>query len=250
MNIIIIDHNKENQGSLSKLLRLFCTNISIIGCADCPKKGLNIINSSDPDLVFLDINSKNYSEPILDIKSSWKKFHTVLLSHEEATSNKIKLLKTNTLSCLQKPIDPIALIECVKEVRIKLKQQLYPDFNSFNNSPKKTLDRIGIPTSKGTQYIALDKVIYLRARNNYTEIIREEGKPILISKSLKSFERILEGTFFTRVHQSYLVNLEKVIELQRIDGGLLILNNNSKIPISRANKQQIKRRLEETWKII
>jgi two-component system LytT family response regulator len=90
----------------------------------------------------------------------------------------------------------------------------------------------------------------LKASNNYTEVILEKEKPILVSKTLKSFEILLEGTFFMRVHQSYLVNLGKVKELQRTDGGALVLNNDVKIPISRANKLQIKKRLEETWKVV
>lgn len=248
MNIVIIDNNRDEQGYLCKLLRLFCPNISIIGCSDCAHEGLELINSSDPDLVFWDINTP--IDPVSNSESPWKKFHTVFLSSEESPSQKLSRLKSNAIDYLQKPIEPNALIECVKKARRKLKQQLYPEYTNLSHTRKEKFERIGIPTSKGIKYIALDEIIYLRARDNYTEIIREEGKPILISKALKSFERILTNTYFSRVHQSYLVNLEKVIELQRIDGGLLILNDNSKIPISRANKQHIKRRLEQTWKVI
>jgi two-component system LytT family response regulator len=249
MNIVIIDNDAEIHSSLSKLLRLFCTNINIIGISDSPKEGFEIIKRSDPDLVFLD-SEIHIVDSFLSLKSPKKRFHTVLLAYGEMTLDKLGLLKSSTLGYLQKPIDAIALEKCVKDVRLQLKQQLYPEYNNLKKHKRVESERIGIPTSKGTLFIATDQIIYLKASNNYTEIIVEDGKPILVSKTLKSFERLLEGTFFMRVHQSYLVNLEKVIELQRVDGGALVLNNNYKIPISRANKQQIKSRLEESWKIV
>jgi len=250
MNIVIIDNDDETRDSLSKLLRLFCTNINIIGSSDCPQKGLEIIQSSDPDLVFLDSEIHRSNHFFLNKKLSKKRFHTVLLSYREATRDKLDLLKSNAIRYLYKPIDAIELEKCVKSVRSQLKQQLYPEYIDLKKYKKIENDRIGIPTSKGTLFISFDQIIYLKASNNYTEVIIEEGKPILVSKTLKSFERLLEGTFFMRVHQSYLVNLEKVVELQRVDGGALVLNSNDKIPISRAHKQQIKNRLEEAWKIV
>lgn len=249
MNVIIIENTKEEQNCLCKLIRLFCPNIRVIGCANTTEEGINLINSSDPDLIFVDSHIPNKDEINLIPERSQQKFHTVFIS--ELGDKTIGTSKHTRLDYLLKPIHPDSLIECVRMVRQKLKAQLYPNYqHSKNTTRKKPFDRIGIPTGNGIKYLALKDILYLRARDNYTEIIQENGKPILISKSLKSFENLLLATSFTRAHQSYLVNLEKVIELQRVDGGVLLLQNSHKIPISRSKKDLIKQRLNETWQLV
>tara|TARA_R110002049_G_scaffold305234_1_gene501587 strand:- start:243 stop:995 length:753 start_codon:yes stop_codon:yes gene_type:complete len=250
MNVIIIDNDIEARNSLPKFLRLFCTNINIIACTESPNEGLKIIQSSDPDIIFIDNDIYKNNNFFMGMNSSKKIFYTVLLSYGDTDSNNLGTFKTKLLEFLPKPIDTIALVKCVNNVRNKLKHQLCPDYRSLNKYKKAEEERIGIPTSKGIQFLPLNRIIYFKANNNYTEIIIEHEKPILVSKTLKSFEELLIGTFFMRVHQSYLVNLTKVIELQRLDGGALILENNIKIPISRANKQQINERLKAGCKVI
>lgn len=249
MNAIIIENTKEEQNCLCKLIRLFCPNITIIGCANTTEEGIDLIHSSDPDLVFVDSHIPNKDEINLIPEKSQQKFHTVFIS--DLNDKNAKIPKHSRLNYLLKPIHPDSLIECVKMVRQKLKSQLYPNYKSSSVEHRKgSFDRIGIPTGNGIKYIALKNILYLRARDNYTEIILEDGKPILISKSLKSFENLLLKTSFSRAHQSYMVNLKKVIELQRVDGGLLLLQNNHKIPISRSKKDLIKRKLNETWQLV
>ncbi|MBL4709210.1 MAG: response regulator transcription factor [Flavobacteriales bacterium] len=249
MNAIIIENTKEEQNCLCKLIRLFCPNVTIIGCANTVEEGIHLIHSSDPDLVFVDSHIPNKDEINLIPEKSQRKFHTVFIS--DLNDKDAQVQKHNRLNYLLKPIHPDSLKECVKMVRQKLKAQLYPNYKSTSSQNKKgPFERIGIPTGNGVKYLALKSILYLRARDNYTEIILENAKPILISKSLKSFEELLLRTSFTRAHQSFLVNLKKVIELQRVDGGLLLLQNNHKIPISRSKKDLIKRKLNETWQLV
>ena len=249
MNVIIIENEKETRESLSKLLRLFCTNVNIVGVTDNPFEGLKIIQNSDPDLIFLDEEMLQSSGALLNLKASKKKFYVVLLTHENP-SYEMPGKEAMVFEYLVKPIDPIALEKCVKDIRTLFKRQLCPDYVNTKKGRKGEDERIGIPTSKGTLFVSLEQIVFLRANNNYTEIILETGKPLLVSKSLKSFERLLESASFMRVHQSYMINLEKVVELQRTDGGALVLSNNDKVPISRAHKVEIKNRLEEMWKIV
>jgi two-component system LytT family response regulator len=250
MNIIIIESDQKDLELMSKQLRLFCPTISLIGCSCCYKKGLKIINSSDPDIVFVDYKVHDYLAAALAKSGELKNFLTVILSYDKASVKNTNLVKSKTIDFLLKPIDPNTLLEYVKKVRAKLKQEYFPEYVNQFKSPNQRSEKIGVPTLHGTRYISLKKIIYLRARSNYTEIIREEDKAILISKSLKSFEKILSETFFMRVHQSYLVNLEKVMEFQRDHGGMLVLSNESSIPVSRANKHKVKNRLKEIWKTI
>jgi two-component system LytT family response regulator len=64
-----------------------------------------------------------------------------------------------------------------------------------------------------------------------------DNRKKLISKTLKEFEELLVPMNFYRPHNSHLINLEKVQEFVRSDGGYLVMENGMKIPVSK-NKRE------------
>ena len=55
LKTIIIDDEVKAIETLQILLNEYCDGIDIIGTATSTDEGLKLINNSDPDLVFLDI---------------------------------------------------------------------------------------------------------------------------------------------------------------------------------------------------
>lgn len=66
---------------------------------------------------------------------------------------------------------------------------------------------------------------------------------IIISKNLKYFESKLEIYNFQRVHKSYQVNVDHILQVLRDDDGLILMTNNQKIPLSRTHKKELLKRL-------
>lgn len=63
---------------------------------------------------------------------------------------------------------------------------------------------------QGFEMIPVNSVIRCSAHNNYTEYFLTEGKKLLISRTLKETEEMLDGYAFLRVHHSHLVNLNAI----------------------------------------
>ena len=53
-----------------------------------------------------------------------------------------------------------------------------------------------------------------------------------MSRKLLEYENILEPYGFLRVHQSYLINKNKIVAYKKEDGGSLLIENNLSVPIS------------------
>jgi two-component system LytT family response regulator len=68
---------------------------------------------------------------------------------------------------------------------------------------------------------------------------------VLISKTLKEVEDVLETKGFCRVHHGYLINVRYVQRYIRGDGGEVIMENNKNIPVSRNKKQEFLNLLEK-----
>ena len=116
----------------------------------------------------------------------------------------------------------------------------------FEKRPEKIKD---LGFKKDFLYIRTSDVIYclnrqeishLKAQGNYTEIFTVCGKKILSSKTLKYFQNILSSPFFIRVHQSFLVNIRQVSQIQ-LGGGQCTIKMlaGCEMPISRSRQSHI-----------
>jgi two-component system LytT family response regulator len=75
--------------------------------------------------------------------------------------------------------------------------------------------------------------------SNYTDVKLNDGKHMVISRTLKDIEELLDRPPFLRVHNSYLVNLDYAIRYVKGEGGYLVLNNDISVPVSRSKKEEL-----------
>jgi two-component system LytT family response regulator len=62
-------------------------------------------------------------------------------------------------------------------------------------------------------------------------------RQIIISKNMKVFEDIFSPLGFIRVHNSYLININKIEKYNKGDGGFVYLKEGIKIPVSQRRKE-------------
>lgn len=96
---------------------------------------------------------------------------------------------------------------------------------------------IALPVNNGYEFYQQKEIIRCEADSNYCTIYIEGNKKILISKSLKVIEELLDERFF-RVHQSHLINLHHLKKYDKSDGGTAILKDGSSVPVSRLKKAE------------
>lgn len=107
--------------------------------------------------------------------------------------------------------------------------------------PKES-SKIALPQQSEIRYVEIAEIIRCEADDNYTKFVLD-GENILVSRSLKEYADQLKPKGFLRTHQSHLVNPAYVKSWLKEDGGMLQLNNNDKIPVSKPNREMIKEAL-------
>jgi len=80
---------------------------------------------------------------------------------------------------------------------------------------------------------------------NYTEFYFNNAKKLLVTKTLKEFEDLLSDQGFYRVHQSHLINTKYIKEFVKTNGGYLIMNDGSNVPVSTRKRPEVMKMLEE-----
>jgi len=234
MRALLVDDEPAAIKGLESLLNLFCPDIKIIGVANSVNEALNQINLLAPELIFLDIEMKDGNGFDVLERTQNQNFSTIFVTAFDQYA--IKALRMHAMDYLLKPIDPDELVAAIERV---IKHGA-PDYKPLiESNTTKTFKKIGVPGSRGTTYIELDTICRLESSNNYTYIYCGETKPILISRTIKSFEELLPEGQFIRCHQRHIVNLDKVHAFERNDGAHLLMKDGAQIPISRANRSLV-----------
>ena len=98
---------------------------------------------------------------------------------------------------------------------------------------KRPIKKIAVPQLGSIRFIDLDEIVSLQADSNYTIIHLKDMQKLVISKTLKDFEDLLNDNQFARIHKSYIVNLSYIKEYSTIDGGVVKMIDGNQWSISR-----------------
>ncbi|HKJ70715.1 MAG TPA: LytTR family transcriptional regulator DNA-binding domain-containing protein [Gammaproteobacteria bacterium] len=103
--------------------------------------------------------------------------------------------------------------------------------------------RFKVPVSRGSRIVLLDlpEVRYFQADGHYTQVFTGDGS-FLCNLSVSDLERRLDATQFVRIHRSYIINLQYIDVLERVDEQwcVTIGGNGERLPVSRRNVEKVK----------
>ena len=99
--------------------------------------------------------------------------------------------------------------------------------------------RIALSNSDGIHLFEVNDIIRCESEDNYTKFFIKNSKPVLISKTLKDYEELLSEHGFERIHQSHLINLNYLKSYIKKDGGYVIMQDDSHLPISQRKKERL-----------
>ena len=242
MNVILIDDEQGNNENLKNLLLTYCPDVNILAIAsDITDASIQIKNHA-PDLIFLDIQmGADSGFDLLSILPE-RNFEVIFVTAFDHYG--IQAIKFSALDYLLKPVDIDELIKAVAKAQKRIEQKrdnLQLDFLiSHLKSPKDLNSKIALPQQQEIRYISIKDIIRCEAENTYTFFFLQNGDKILISKPLKEYEGLLHPYGFIRTHQTHLVNPRFVKSWLKEDGGSLLLENGSKIPVSRSKREIVK----------
>ena len=238
---IAIDDEVHCLETLSILLKESCPQVQLLQQCRSAKKGLEAIEKDKPELVFLDIEM-----PVMNGFELLEQFTEISFAIIFTTSYDqyaIKAIHFSALDYLLKPIDPNELKLAVKKVE---EQRHLPMAEQFQmllkqiNGKNSGFNKIAVPTAEGFELIPADQVLYLEANDNYTHLFLKNKNKIIACRTLKEMEeQIHDFTFFIRIHNSYMVNLNEVAKYMRGEGGYLVMSDGSSVNVSRSRKDAL-----------
>lgn len=241
MKVIIIEDEVNVREGFIKMIDAFCAGLEIIATADSVKTGVKIVDESDFDILFLDINLPDGSGFDLMHKVTNRDFYLIFVTAYDQYA--VDAFKVSAIDYLLKPVSPDLLIKAIDKTREKdaeLNQGTLLDNLTQNlSSPKDQSNKIVLNDHESLHLIVISNILYCQAEGSYTTFTLADGKKIVTSSNLKEYEQMLSPYEFVRSHHSYLVNMHQVLELKKNDGGYLVMSDQSQLPISTRKKSAI-----------
>lgn len=241
---VIIDDEPACCDVLAILLEKYCPGVQVIASCHSAAEAIPVLLKKEVQLVFLDVEMPHTNG--FDLLEKLPQVNFELIFTTSYDQYAIKAIRFSALDYLLKPIDREELQQAVKKaskrLEIPLPQQLEILMEKINRSG--LASRIALPTLEGLQLVPLDTIISCASSSNYTILSLKENQKIIVSRTLKEIEEMLEEYPFLRVHHSHLVNLNEIRKYIRGEGGALIMSDGSSVDVSRSKKEQLLKKLK------
>jgi len=241
MKVLVVDNESNIRDGILKMISNFCEDVKELHEAVGVTSGLEKIMSINPDVVFLDVELDDGTGMDLLSKLEDINFHLIFITAHNKYA--IDAFKFSAIDFLLKPIEPDDLIAAFEKVKQHhknkhLNNQLQVMQESLNKITARE-KKIVLKDSSSIYFINVNDIIRCESDGQYTEFYIENTKKLVISKSLKEYEELLDPFGFIRPHHSHLINLNKILRFDKVNGGSLIMESLEEIPVSHRKKTQI-----------
>ena len=236
MRAVIVDDERYVRQAMAELLGEYCPGVEVVGTAGSVADAIAVVDASNPDIVFLDIEMPERNGFELLAAYSPIPFHVVFVTAYDRYA--IRAIKLCALDYLLKPVDPVELRGAVAKAVsasvpaiVAAQVDLMKDHTSGGMAT-----RVAIPTEEGFHFVPLDDIVRCRSESNYTRLYLRDGTQIVSSRTLGDYEDLFLDAKFYRVHRSHLINMRHALRYHKGKGGVVIMSDGAEVEVSSRRK--------------
>ena len=216
--------------------------VDVLATANSPVKALGLIDSLEPDVIFLDIKMPGIDGfGVLDRLGTPPPvvFTTAFDEHS------LEAFDYFTIDYLLKPIDKERLLASVGKIEKFLNSSEHRRMVSKVKSNSKALKRIASKLGNRMRIIEVSSISFFYAEDKITFAHVDGERDHPIEQTLTQLESVLDQENFLRVHRAAIVNLSFIAEvLGSFSNGMRIkLRDGRHVKVSRSRIRELKNRL-------
>jgi len=241
LRTVIIDDDYVSRMVLREMLEKFLDNIEILGEAGSVADGKKLIESTDPELVLLDISMPDGTG--FDLLDQLKNINFKLIFITAYSEYALKAFKYSAFDYIVKPLNVEELTKAVLRIpdipktNNKLRvRTLKENMISTDDNAMKT---VALPEVNGFAIVKVDDIVRCEGQRNYTRIIFKSDSEKVVSRTLLEFENLLSPLGFVRIHRSHLVNIVNVVRYLKSNGGMVELKTGELLKVSPKHKEEL-----------
>lgn len=239
IHVLVIDDDEATVDVIR--MGLEADGMRVFGALD-GGQGIDVLGRERIDVVVLDIMMPRVDGwmALMDIRNnpSTADVPVIMLTAKTQDLAKILAFKQGVQQYVTKPFNILELSARVEGLVSGARRAAAASHATTESDFRKLAVRKG----GRTVLLTIDEIVYLSARNKSTYAHTYENQ-YLVDLTLSDLESRLGRDSFARVHRSYLVNLNKVKEILRVDGGYAVVTadrDETHVPVARRQVRQFR----------
>ena len=246
LKAIIVDDEPYCCETIATLLEE-SRDVEIVSVCHNAADALVAIRKYSPDIVFLDVEMPKMNGFEMLEQLPQVNFEIIFTTSYDQYA--LKAIRFSAIDYLLKPVDEEELRTAIQKViqrsQKPITQQLEILLQKIHQ-PSTPINKIAMPTMEGLQMIPVDSIISCESDSNYTILQLKNNKKLIVSRTLKEIEELLEEHSFVRVHRCYLANMNEVEKYVKGEGGYLVMSDGTTIDVARNKKEALLKKLLPT----
>lgn len=222
LKILIVEDDPQMRLILSKALQSI-PDVQIVGEAGTGTQAVEKMVELEPDVVFMDIDLPEKdgittAKEILDINPDI--FLIFATGYSQYMPEAFELY---AFDYLMKPFQIERIRETIRKIKqlVRLKNVAVSS-NTQLQSTSPISQKIAVKIDRSIIFIDTDKINFFGRKNRKTIIVTGQDE-LITYETIDILERRIASRNFFRCHQSYLINLDLVTEIQPWARGLYIV---------------------------
>lgn len=240
MRTVIIDDEEKSRKTIKNFIAKYAPELMVLGEADGVEMGIELIESIQPELVFLDVQMGDGTGFDLLGRLQFDDFKLIFCTSYEHYA--VKAFRFSALDFILKPIDPDIFKSAIERVKKSNDNKSCRNVLAQN---EKNLTQLALRSAEKITIINLNDIVRCESSINYTQFIMSDGSKIMVTKTLKEYDELLAPHGFIRIHKSHLVNMNAIVRYIKGDGGWIELTDGVKIEVSRRKKDILLEAIEK-----
>lgn len=235
---LIIDDEIENIQLLEIYIKKYCKEINEIHFCTTIEEGVDKYLEFHPNILFLDIHLGELSTSFTLLENCRTDESEIIFisSYEEYA---LKAISFNVTAYLIKPLLSNQLVAAVQKAirNLELKSSYNQNLHQIAISNPKNSSLIAVASIEKIEFIHTDDIVYLEADGRYTLFYLRSGKAVVSCKNIGEYEKNLDQNIFFRVHYKYILNLYRVVNINKAAGNYCEMVTGKLIPIAKRRQE-------------
>ena len=201
-------------------------------------EALEVLKEKEVNLMFIDIDMPDISG--LDLVKSLVKKPQIIFT-TAYSEYAFEGFQVDAIDYLLKPINYAAFLKAANKSKIWFEANSPEKAEEQSKSDRK---EIFVKSNYKVVRILLADISYIESANEYIKIFLENQEVITTFMRLKNIEELLPAGDFMRVHKSFIINLNKILA---VDRNRIFIDKKKHIPVGVQYKEIFNKYMDDTF---
>ncbi|NND95375.1 MAG: response regulator transcription factor [Flavobacteriales bacterium] len=236
----IIDDEEKLRAVLAYKVKELFPEIQIVGEAANAIQGIELIEATRPQIIFLDIRMPRVSG--FEMLEQLDTIDTEVIFVTGYNEFALQALKISAVDYLLKPVADEELTDAVSKAKERIDgKRKISDYELLQHNVvfhRDQRSKITLPGQSAYDLVEISEIIRCEGEQRYTRVFLRDGSKLLSSYNIGKFKDLLEGFEFFSSHKSHLVNMHHIKRYMK--EGIMVMSDDSKVPVSRRKRDDFK----------